>query len=150
MQVASDTSRLDPGIRRPLSRDALLLVLVVLFVCLASLDLAWHGPLTTGAVEYFLIRPAERHWGFHAEWKEFGSANDVYSLLTVVRVAQGGPFDRAGIKPGFAFAPRHSATGGPRFGGPYSVFEGGAASVRVRMLVDPNDRGHERRYDISR
>ncbi len=140
----------EQGVGRPLSRNLFLVMALVLFVCLAVVDIGWNGPLTATAAQYFVIKPAERAWGFHAEWKNYGSPSAADWLLTVVEVTPGGPFDRAGIKTGFAFGPRLSATGGPRFGGEYSVFANGKTSVRVRMVPNPNALGQGQVYEIGR
>jgi hypothetical protein len=130
-----------------LSPNVFFLVLAVLAIGFTGFDVALQGPLTSSAAEIFVVRPAERDWGFHAEWKEHEATE---SLLTVVEVTAGGPFDLAGIRRGFAFAPRKSATGGPRFGGPYYVFAGGTRNVRIRMLPEPDNGWREQAYDITR
>jgi hypothetical protein len=136
--------------RSPLSRHSFLLLVFVLVVCLGSLDMAMHGPCTTYIAWLFVVRPVEKEWGFHAEWKDYGPSDEACSLLTVVDVASGGPFDQAGIRPGFTFAPRRCAFGGPWFGGVYSLFANGANPVRVRMLPHPGDPGLDQFYEINR
>ena len=150
LQLAVGTPALDQGARSPLSRNAFLVVLLVLIICLLAVDLMLHGPLTTAAADYVVVRPAERDWGFHAEWKNYGSASNSQWLLTVVRVTPGGAFDRAGIRPGFAFAPRLHGFHGPRFGGPYNIFSDAKSSVRVRMLANPDELGEGVPYAVTR
>jgi hypothetical protein len=150
MHIRSDVFPVSGSARSSVSRHSFLLLVFVLVVCLGSLDIAIHGPFTTYVAWLLVVRPVEREWGFHAEWRDYGSSDDAYSLLTVVDVASGGAFDRAGIRPGFAFAPRRSATGGPWFGGVYSLFADGANPVRLRMLAQPSNRGLDQFYEISR
>jgi hypothetical protein len=135
---------------QPLAPRSFLLILAVLAITFTSLDIAWHGPLTWAATQRFVVVPAEREWGFHAEPKDYGSAGKSSSLLTVIRVTPGGPFDRAGIKPGFAFAPWHNSRSAAHFGGHYYVFSGQPAQVRIRMLEAPDEPWRETTYDIHR
>jgi hypothetical protein len=150
MRTTAMSPALD-GVRQPLSSRSFLFVGVVLAVGLLTLAFAFYGPVSWTAAEWLVVQPAERDWGFHAEWRDYRpSPNYEYSLLTVVRVTEGGPFARAGIKPGMALGPWHSASFGPHFGGLYSVFAGARNKVRVRMLDDPNNRGGEHYYDVTR
>ena len=137
-------------VSQPLGPRAFLFVLVVLAISLLGLDIALNGPLTWAVAQRVLVAPAEEEWGFHAEWKDYGSSEHVDSLLTVIRVTAGGAFDRAGIKPGFAFARRHSASFGPRFGGPYAVFSGKPTTVRLRMIDTPPEQWREQMYELKR
>ena len=148
-QTITELAEVD-SVRSPLSTKSFLLVLTVLALSLGSLDVGMHGPLTTCAADLAVVRPAEKKWGFHAEWKLYGSGADTYELLTIVRVTNGGPFDRAGIRSGFAFANRECGFGGPLFGGPYSAFANGENPVRVRLFRKPELRGRGEWYDISR
>ena len=138
------------GALMPPTGKAFLYVFVVLSLCLVGVDVSLYGPLTYSAAAVLVVKPAERDWGFHAEPKQYSASDPADELLTVVRVTSGGAFDRAGIRPGFAFAPRGSATGGSRFGGAYAVFAGHKATARVRMLVRSNGQWQEQTIDITR
>ena len=135
--------------RSPLSRHSFLLLLCILLVSLASVDVWMYGPLTAYTADLLVVRPVEREWGFHAERKDYESPGERYSLLTIIHVTSGGAFERAGIRAGFAFAPPTSGTGGPWFGGAYSLFAGRNSS-RVRMLPDPSNRGIVQVYEVLR
>jgi len=137
-------------VSQPLGPRPFLFILAVIAIGLVGADIALNGPLTWAAAQRFLVAPAEQEWGFHAEWKAYGSSAHSDSLLTVVRVTDGGAFDRAGIKPGYAFAPRHSATFGPHFGGPYGVFSGDPKTLRLQMLETPTEQWREHTYELSR
>jgi hypothetical protein len=128
--------------RQPLTPRLFFLTLAVLGIGLVSLDLGMNGPIAWSVARLSLIEPAEREWGFHAEWMDYG--------LTVVEVTKDGAFDRAGIKPGFAFEPPTCGFGGPWFGGPYSVFSDRPQTVRVGMLENPSERRPATMYEISR
>jgi hypothetical protein len=138
------------SVTQPLSPRTFLLTLLVLAACLIAVDLAIHGPLTSCAAEVLLARPAEDKWGFHAEWKNYGTPDDPRWHLTVVRVTSGGAFERAGIEPGFAFVPPIRAGFAlPTFGGPYAPFVGKDRTARVRMRKDPTREGPWQVYDLS-
>ena len=150
MQATANPLAADDA-RKPLSWRLFLLIAVVLAIGLLAFDFAFYGPVSWLAAQRLVVEPAERDWGFHAEWRDYTLAPDYQrSLLTVVQVTPGGAFDRAGIRPGMAFAPRHSGSFGPHFGGMYSVFANRGNNTSVRMLDNPHDFPVEHMYDITR
>jgi len=117
---------------RTLPLRSFALVGVVLALLALVVDLNVYGPVTGWAATTFVVAPVEKSWGFHTEWRAYGPIE----LLTVTSVTHGGAFDRAGVQPGFAFAPRVCAFGGPFFGGQHSVLLGERV-VHLRMLRKP-------------
>ena len=136
------------SIRRALPLWVFVLVCSVLALLGIVVDIGTYGPITAWAAERVVVDPVEKAWGFHAEWREYGATSD--SLLTVVSVVPGGAFERSGIRPGFAFAPRECGFGGPLLGGHHYQFVGDSPTVRVRMLAEPGPPGRARVYAIRR
>ncbi len=138
-----------PG-RRLLPLRSFLLAGVILALLTFVADLALYGPITNWAANLLVVQPVERRWGFHAEWHAYGTGRTALDLLTVVNVAPGGAFERAGIKPGFAFAPRKCGFGGPLFAGPYHEFTDGEKTVSVPMLPVPSPSAEPVVYRVLR
>ena len=148
MQNTSPSATMPKGLWSPLSAKAFFLIVLVLATCLISFDIVLNGPLTYSTAQILVVSAVEKKWGFHAEDKEYVHGDHSHWLLTVVQVTAGGAFERAGIRPGFAFAPRRSATGGPWFGGMYSIFLSGREGVRVRILRNPGDSWEEHTFEV--
>jgi hypothetical protein len=123
---------------RVLSIRSLVLVGTVLALLALTVDVGIYGPITHLAATTLVVRPVEKTWGFHAEWRTYMLGSRSSDFLTIVSVVPGGAFERAGIRNGFAFAPRRSATFGPYFGGPHSLLVGPEDTVTLRILQDPS------------
>ena len=135
---------------RVLSVRSLVLVCTVLALLALTVDVSIYGPITHLAATTLVVRPVEKAWGFHAEWRTYILGSSSRDLLTIVSVVPGGAFERAGIRKGFAFAPRRSGTFGPYFGGPHALLAGPADTVTLRILQDPTRLGYDSLFEVKR
>jgi hypothetical protein len=78
-----------------------LLLIFALALCGLAVDFVLWGPIRAAFWDVLVVRPVERMWGFHAEWRQVAGSD---SHLVIVAVAPGGPFDTAGIRTG-SFVP---------------------------------------------
>ncbi len=80
-----------------------LVVATIMVSCALSFDFLFGGPLSWFVRQRFIIPPIEAKWGFHAERR----SHDLWgSAYTITEVTPGGPFDRAGIAPGYVVVPK--------------------------------------------
>ena len=82
-----------------------LAVVTLLAGCAVCLDFWFHGPLSWFVRQRFVVPSVEARWGFHAE----SCSDEVPACLYIVtEVVPGGPFDLAGVAPGYSVVPKRT------------------------------------------
>jgi hypothetical protein len=124
------------------------LLAAILALLALVVDISIYGPITNLAGTTLVVAPAERAFGFHAEWRTYTWYSRPVELLTIVSVTPGGAFERAGMKPGFAFAPYKCSFGMPYLGGPHSQLVGRHQTVRLGIVQDPKKPGDTTFFEV--
>ena len=118
-------------------------VLSVLGLLYVALDLTVNGPFATWTFELAVVRPVESAYGFDAEWETVAGR----AHLVINTVVPGGRFDRAGIRPRYAFAPARCgwfALGG----GWYALLFNAKTPAGVSLQTVPGDFRTERSFSV--
>jgi len=118
-------------------------ILAVLGALYAALELAVRGPFAMWTFELAVVQPVESAYGFEAEWERVGG----YEYLIIGKTVPGGRFDKAGIKPGYAFAPARCGWFALA-GGWYALLFDAEGSVSVALQTIPGDVTTERFFDV--
>ncbi|MBZ5638866.1 MAG: hypothetical protein LAO51_08945 [Acidobacteriia bacterium] len=139
---SSDLRALQPS---PWLRTAAITI-AVLAVCGFVVDVALQGPLTCWVWEEYVVARAEAAWGFHAQWIEYSNG---HQYLTILAVTPGGPFDRAGVRPGYIDSPMRSASYGEA-GGLYCNLDRSTDEAHLVLWERAFDRSSQRKIVARR
>lgn len=118
-------------------------VLTVLGLLYTLFDLSVNGPFATWTFEVAVVRPVESAYGFDAAWEPIAG----HAHLVITTTVPGGRFDRAGIRPRYAFAPARCgwfALGG----GWYALLSHAKAPAVVSLQTVAGDLRTERSFSV--
>ena len=118
-------------------------VVVVLSLLYVLFDLSVNGPISNWTFELAVVRPVQSTYGFEAEWVTING----HAHLVVRRVSPNGRFNKAGVKPGYSFAPARCgwfALGG----GWYALLSNATGPVSVALQTVPGDVRTERPFEV--
>ena len=144
---------MNPPIRKSIARSTVVapeatwrtfaVVLAVLGLLYVALDLSVNGPFATWTFELAVVRPVERAYGFDAEWETVAG----HAHLVITNIVPGGRFDRAGVRPGYAFAPARCGWFALA-GGWYALLLDAKGPAGVALQIVPGDVTTEQSFRV--